>query len=211
MKTGMNSALLRLLDTYGLTYAFTALLLVPGLVAADRFGVEKYSAPYLAALSIPFVLGPAVVFLLDSRDGLRTVAIRSAVLSPIVALTGVLIVFLAMIVIVLPLSWFVIPRFPNALAGYFIGSLALLAVPMVVSLVGRAREGMDASNVLQSIVLLAGIALVISLIAMTVHGASDALKAFLREDILKQYIATFSWYLPSLALAAGLWRRVGLV
>jgi len=200
----------RVLDTYGLTYAFTALLLIPGLFAIDRWSILIYSPAYLALISMPFLLGPAIVFLLDSKDGLRTVAIRSAVLSPLVAFTGVTFVFVSMLVIVLPVSMFLVPENFGALTLLFVASLVLLAAPLLVSLVSRIREGVTPKGALQIVVLSIIIAVLAWMIAMTFAG-NDTLATFINEDVVDHFVGAFTWYLPSLALAAGLWRRVGLI
>lgn len=198
------------LDTYGLTYAFTALLLVPGLFIIDRLSIVLYSPAYLALISIPFVLGPALVFAFDSNDGPRTIAIRSAVLAPLTALTGVAFVFLAMIVIVLPLSFWVMPVFSEYLSALFVFMLVVVTVPLVISLLSRIREGLSISGVVKMVVLAAIVAVIAWIVAMTL-GTSDTLDTFMRKDLVEQFAAAFAWYLPALALAAGLWRRAGVV
>lgn len=200
----------RVLDTYGLTYAFTALLLVPGLFIIDRLSIVMYSPAYLALMAVPFVLGPALVFALDSDDGPRTLAIRSAVLAPLTALTGVTFVFLAMIVIVLPLSFWIMPVFSDYLSTFFAFMLVVVSVPLVVSLLSRLREGLSPAGVLKTVALALVVAVVAWIVAMTL-GTSDTLDTFLRKDLVKQFAAAFAWYLPALALAAGLWRRAGVV
>ncbi len=210
MNADTTDATPRLLDTYGMTYAFTVLLLIPGLFAIDRWSIEIYSPAYLALISVPFLLGPAIAFLLDSRDGLRTVLIRSAVLSPLIAFTGVTFLFIAMAVIVVPLSMFVVPANFEALSVVFAMSLVLLAAPLGISLVCRLREGLSPAGVVQIIALVAVIAVIAWVIAMTFSPA-DTLATFINEDVVDHFIGAFTWYLPALALAAGLWRRAGLV
>ena len=200
----------RVLDTYGLTYAFTALFLVPGLFAIDRWSIEAFSLGYLALIVAPFFLGPATVFALDSKDRSRTVAIRSAVLAPLVAFTGITIVFVAMMIIVVPLSLFVIPQNFETLTLLSVAVVVLLAAPMVLSLVTRAREGFNAGGLVQIAALLIVLGVVAWVIAMT-FDPGDALGTFLRKDVVEHFIGAFTWYLPAVALAAGLWRRLGVV
>jgi hypothetical protein len=90
----------RVLDTYGLTYAFTTLFLVPGLFMIDRLSVDAFSLRLPGAHSRSLPAG--------ARDRLRhrltrhsrTVAVRSAVLAPLVAFTGVTIVFVTMMLLI---------------------------------------------------------------------------------------------------------------
>ncbi|MDO8987143.1 MAG: hypothetical protein Q7V14_02850, partial [Coriobacteriia bacterium] len=115
MKSDTAVATPSMLDTYGMTYAFSAILLVAGLFTIDRLSIVMYSPAYLALISVPFMLGPAIVFAIDSPDSMRTVLRRSAVLAPLTLLTGVTLLFLAMIVIILPLSFWVMPRYSASL------------------------------------------------------------------------------------------------
>lgn len=210
MESQTEHATPRILDTYGLVYAFTALFFIPALFVVDRFSVEAFSPAYLALLATPFLLGPAAVFLLDSRDGARTVAIRSAVLAPLVAFTGVTILFVAMMVIIPPLSLFVIPENFGVLAVLMAATVVLMASPMVLSLVNRFREGLSPSGLVQIVALLIVLGVIAWMIVMT-FDSGDTLGTFLGKDIVDHFIGAFTWYLPALALAAGIWRRTGIV
>ena len=200
----------RVLDTYGLTYAFTALLLVPGLFAIDRWSIEAFTPGYLALIALPFVLGPAAVFALDSRDGWRAVAIRSAVLAPLVAFTGVTLIFLAMMVIIPPLSLFVVPQNFDALTVLFAAMAIFLAAPMAVSLTSRIREGLSAAGLVQVAALVTVMGVLAWVVVMT-FDSGDMLGSFLRKDMVEHFIGAFTWYLPALGLAAGVWRATGIV
>ncbi len=200
----------RLLDTYGLTYAFTALFLIPALFIIERWSVEYFSSGYLALISAPFLLGPAVVFAIDSKDGLRAVAIRSAVLAPLVAFTGLTIVFVAMIAVLPPLSFFLAPGNFDVLTLLFVAVVVLLAAPMLVSLVSRFREGISAVGLVQIVALLVVLGVVVWMVVMT-FDPGVTLGTFLQKDQVEHFIGAFTWYLPALGLAAGIWRRVGLV
>ena len=77
----------RILDTYALVYSFILAFLIPGAISIARLR----SAPTRSRtshLDMAFVFGLAATFLTDSRDGFKTVAIRFAVLTPIVLITG---------------------------------------------------------------------------------------------------------------------------
>jgi hypothetical protein len=200
----------RVLDTYGLTYAFTALFLVPGLFMIDRWSIEAFSSVYLVLITAPFLLGPATVFAMDSKDGPRVVAIRSAVLAPLVAFTGVTIVFVVMMIILPPLSFFIVPQNFDALTLLFVAIVVLLAAPMLVSLVSRIREGLSAVGLVQIAALLAVLGVVAWVVVLTLDSGGT-LGTFLRKDTVEHFIGAFTWYLPALGLAAGIWRAVGLV
>lgn len=200
----------RILDTYGLVYAFTALLLVPGLLAIERWSIETFSPGYLALISIPFLLGPAVVFALDSKDAPRTLAVRSAVLAPLAAFTGVTLLFVAMMTVTIPMTYFFVPENFAVLTVLSALSVALLAAPLVISLVARVREGFSAAGIVQIAALVAALGMIAWVIVMTLRPG-DTLGTFLRKDVIEHFIGAFTWYLPALALAAGVWRRTGIV
>ena len=200
----------RVLDTYGLAYAFMTVLLVPGLLVIDRWSIATFTPAYLALIAGPFLLGPAIAFLTDSKDGLRRTALRSVVLVPLVGLTGIMFIFVAMIIVLPPWSFFMTPENFAVLSVISAAVAVLLAAPLVISLVRRAREGLNAVGLLQMGVLLAGIATVGWMIAMT-FDTGDTLGTFMRRDLVDYYVGAFTWYLPALALAAGLWRRTGIV
>ncbi|MDY0087179.1 MAG: hypothetical protein RBS78_01285 [Coriobacteriia bacterium] len=200
----------RVLDTYGLVYAFTALYFIPALFAIDRWAIEPFSLPYLILLAGPFFLGPATVFALDSDDPPRTLAIRAAILAPLTAFTGLTVVFLTMMLIIPPLSLFVVPENFSVLAILMAATVVILALPVVVSLISRVREGFSAKNLIQIAVLLAALGVVAWIVVMT-FDASDTLGTFLGEDIVDHFMGAFTWYLPGLGLAAGVWRRTGIV
>jgi hypothetical protein len=200
----------RVLDTYGLTYAFTTLFLIPGLLVIDRWSIDAFTPGYLALIAVPFLLGPAAVFAVDSNDGPRTVAIRSAVLAPLVAFFGVTIVFVTMMLVMPPLSVFIVRENFDALTLLFTAAVVVLAAPLVVSLVSRIREGYSSTGLVQIAVLVAAIGVVAWVVVMT-FDPGDTLGTFLRKDTVEHFIGAFTWYLPALGLAAGIWRGIDLV
>ncbi len=210
MNTQIEHAAPRLLDTYGLTYAFTALFLVPGLFLIDRLAIEAFSLGYQVLIVAPFLLGPATVFALDSKDALRTVALRSAVLAPLVAFSGITLVFVAMMTVVIPISFFLVPENFGVLTILSVGVVVLLAAPIVVSLVSRVRERFSGAGLIQIVALVAALGVIAWMITMTLDPR-DTLTALMRKDTLEHFVGAFTWYLPAVALAAGIWRRLGLV
>lgn len=210
MESQTEHAMPRVLDTYGLTYAFTALIFVPILFVIDRLAVEYFSSTYLALMAIPFLLGPTMVYVLDSDDGPRTVAIRSAVLAPLVAFTGMTFVFVTMMTALPLLSVFIEPQSFGLLTVLFVVLLPLLASPMLFSLASRVREGLNVVGAAQIVVILAVLGVVAWVVVMTFDDGKT-LATFMRRDMVIQFITAFTWYLPALGLASGIWRRTGLV
>lgn len=210
MKSQAEDATPRVLDTYGLTYAFTTLFLVPGLFAIDRLSIDAFTPGYLALIAVPLLLGPAAVFLVDSNDAPRIVAIRSAVLAPLVAFSGITLVFVTMMVIMPPLSTFIVRENFDALTLLFTAAVVLLAAPLLVSLAIRIREGYSPMGLVQIGALVAAIGVVAWVVVMT-FDPGDTLGTFLRKDTVEHFIGAFTWYLPALGLAAGIWRGIDLV
>lgn len=210
MEPQTDSPAPRVFDTYGLVYAFTALFFIPALFIIDRTAIAPFSLPYLILLAGPFFLGPATVFVLDSRDSARAISIRVAVLAPLSAFTGLTVVFLAMMLIIPPLSLFVVPENFSVLTVVMSATVVLLAAPLIVSLVSRARERFSVRSLVQIVVLLAALGVVGWIVVMT-FDASKTLGTFLDEDLVDHFMGAFTWYLPGLGLAAGVWRRTGIV
>ena len=73
----------RVLDTYAVSYAFMLLFLVPGVFSIASLPFRTYTFAYVSLVTVPFLLGIALTFLTDSRDPLGTVALRIAVLTPL--------------------------------------------------------------------------------------------------------------------------------
>jgi hypothetical protein len=210
LESQTEHAMPRILDTYGLTYAFTALLLVPALFIVDRMLIETFSAAWLALVSGPFLLGPAIVFALDSKDGARTCSVRCAVLSPLVAFSGVTIVFVAMMLLLPVLSLVLEPENFGPISILFVALVVLLASPMVLSLVSRIREGLSIVGLVQIVALVIVLGMVAWVVVMTFEEGR-ALGTLMKKGNVEHFIGAFTWYLPSLGLAAGVWRATELV
>jgi len=200
----------RVLDTYALTYAFTALYFIAALFMVDTWSFAVYTPAYVVLLGVPFLLGPATVFLTDSKDGLRTVAIRTAVLVPLVALTGITFLFVAMVVVLIPLSLVLSRENFEVLTILSMAVVVLFASPLAIAFVKRIRGGLTAVGLFQMAALLACMFAVGWMLVMT-FDPGHALAEFIRRDLVDHYAGAFTWYMPAFALAAGIWRRVGLV
>jgi hypothetical protein len=91
-----------------------------------------------------------------------------------------------------------------------VAAVVLFASPMLVSLATRIREGLSAAGLVQIAALTAVLGVVAWVVVMTFDSGST-LGTFLRKDTVEHFIGAFTWYLPALGLAAGIWRRTGLV
>lgn len=200
----------RVMDTYALVYAFSLLLLVPGLLALQTLTYRVYSFAYVSLVVAPFFLGMAATFLTDSRDGIKRFAVRTLVLAPLIGITGVGLMFGLSIVVFVPLN----PYFDQSnfeILGLFAAlALAVVAGPLVPALVRRVRGERSWSSVVQGIALAGALALVAYTLVLT-FDTSDAMTQVVRKDSLIYFIGALTWYLPAFGFAAGVWRRTGLV
>lgn len=199
----------RILDTYSLVYAFVLVFLVPGTLLLENLTFRVYTFSYVSLVTVPFVLGIIATFLTDSSDSLKRVLIRSAVLVPLIVVSGVGVLFTSAIAVV-PVSGFIIPENFGALTWVSVALLALVASPLVVALARRMRPPRSVAHVVQTVALLAALALVGAVMVATI-GYEGMLGSIARKDVVIYIIGALTWYLPSFGIAAGVWRRLGLV
>jgi len=203
----------KILDTYSIVYAFILLFLVPGVLAMSRlpFGDDRtstYTFEYVSLVTVPFVLGLVLTFLTDSRDSIKQVLLRIAILTPLIVLTGVTVMFLASILMI-PASKLAGIREQGLNAIWWAG-LAAVAAPLVISFVRRLRHPDGWRGVLHLTAIAATVALIAGLVIVTFVTKTD-IYAYWRKDVVIYVVGALSWYLPSFGLAAGFWRRTGLV
>lgn len=202
------------LDTYALVYAFVLLFLLPGMVLLGRlpFGDDRggftYTAGYVSLVTVPFLLGLVLTFLTDSSDSARKVAVRMLVLIPLVVFTGVTVLFTASMIMI-PASTLLGIR-GQGLSLLFWGALAVVALPLVPALVRRLRRLGDLKSAFQAFSIASAIALVAFLVVFTFVTGGDYTE-IARKDIVIYVVGALTWYLPSFGIAAGFWRRSGLV
>ena len=196
-------------DTYALVYAFILTFLVPGLVVMSTLPFRTYTFQYVSVFAGPFALGLLATFFTDSTDSLRRVAVRSAILLPLVIMTGVTVLFAGSLT-VLPVSQFLRPGSSDLSAPIAVAVLALLASPLVFALARRLRKRIDWRSAVQIVAL--GVALgVAAWVGRMMLGEPGALREFARKDLTIYVTGAVMWYLPSFGIAAGAWRAVGLV
>lgn len=199
----------RFFDTYSLVYAYTLVFLAPGVASLAGLPFRTYTFQYVALVTVPFLLGLIATFMTDSTDSLRTKLVRSAILVPLVSITGVTVLFTGSlsVLVVTPLlgDHNFSATTPVAVAGF-----ALLALPLVFTLVSRVRTRITWQTALQIVAILFALAIVGYVLYLMMSGAG-VLKATARKDLVIYITGALTWYLPSFGLAAGAWRRVGLV
>jgi len=199
----------RVSDTYALVYAATLLFLVPGSIAIGELPFRTYTPTYVSLVTVPFLLGLIFTFLTDSHDSAKTVALRVAILSPLIIISGVAVMFTSSLLL-LPINQFLGPEFRSLTTPLAALLLIGLASPLVMALVRRARTAFEWRSFVQGLVLVAALALVGAVAYMSVAHVG-ALGDIARKDIMIYIIGGLVWYAPSFGIAAGVWRRTGLV
>jgi len=199
----------RFFDTYALVYAFILTFLIPGLAVMSTLPFRTYTLPYVLAFAGPFVLGMLATFLTDSTDSWRRLALRSAILLPLVTVTGVTVLFTGSLT-VLPISPLLKPGNGAVTTPITVLLLAVLAAPLVFALVHRLRTRPDWRSVVQILALVIALG-VAAWVGYMMLGTPGELRGFARKDLTIYVTGAVMWYLPSFGIAAGVWRGVGLV
>lgn len=202
----------RVLDTYAVAYAFMLLFLVPGVLSIANLPFRTYTFSYVSLVTVPFVLGIILTFLTDSKDGPRAVALRIAVLTPLILLSGVVVMFMSSFLLV-PINTFLGPEY-RAVTTPIAGALLLaLVAPLVIGVWRRVRSPLDARSVLQALAMVAALALAAGVFYLSVFevGRLGELAETFRKDLVIYIIGGLVWYLPAFGISAGVWRRLGLV
>ena len=199
----------RFFDTYALVYAFILTFLIPGLAVMSTLPFRTYTFQYVMAFAGPFVLGLLATFITDNTDPWRRVALRSAILLPLVTVTGVTVLFTGSLT-VLPISQYLKPGNGAVTTPLTVLLLAVLAAPMVFALVKRVRTRPDWRAVVQILALVIALG-VAGWVGYMMLGTPGELRGFARKDLTIYLTGAVMWYLPSFGIAAGAWRAVGLV
>jgi uncharacterized membrane protein len=169
---------------------------------------STYTPQYVALVSLPFLLGVALAFVLDSNDGARKVLIRIAVLMPLIVLTGVTLMF-GVSMLMVPASMLLGIRDQGLDVVWWV-SLAVVAAPLVPALLRRLRRPRQVGDVAELLALVVAIAAVVGLVVVSFFTELHVSELG-RKDTVIYVVGALSWYLPSFGLAAGFWRRTGLV
>lgn len=199
----------RVLDTYALVYAFILLFLVPGSILIGQLPFRTYTPTYVSLVTMPFVLALVATFLTDSRDTMRTVAIRIAVLLPAVLFSGVAVLFTSSLFL-LPINQFLGPEYREVTTPIAALLLVALAYPMALAAVRRLRTRITVVSAIQVTVLVLALLLVAAVVYISVWHVG-VLGDIARKDIVIYIIGGLVWYGPAFGIAAGVWRRLGLV
>lgn len=204
----MDAPRVRLLDSYSLTYAFSLLPFAVAIAAMRAFPAYAYDRlGYVVLLTAPPVLG-VLGALLAERSGrpLRSTVARAALLA-VLSLMGSVTLFTVGSIMLVPVSRFITPKNFGTLTVTSVGIVALIAVPLLVTLVRelvRRERGMTVRAAVLSMSLLG----ILGVVLLTV--GSRELVTTLRKDQIVQLMAGLIWYLPTYGAAVALWRWGGV-
>jgi hypothetical protein len=195
----------RMLDTYALLYAFTALWTVPALLLLAGERMYSYTPLYTLLVALPPGLGMLTLLISErAKTGWRSLLTRAVVLTVLTTAGSVLFIFGGMVAILpFALAWIV----PHLMDSGPIPVVALIAVssPLAIVLVREVR----ARRWVRALAIAAVVGIVVFDI---VTGATPGalVVSVLRKDQISFFQGAMAWYLPSYGLAGAICRRVGL-
>jgi len=197
------------LDTYSLVFAFCWAFLIPGLALLNTQPFRTYDFAYVTYVAMPFLLGVVATFLTDSAERGRALWVRIGILTPLVLFSGVGVMWTLALTVV-PISPYLEPQNYAYTTPITVALLLAIASPLVWSAWRRLRAHVTWRNVLQLVAI--GVALAsVAWVAYMMFQPANALRSFARKDITIYVTGSLMWYLPSFGIAAGVWRKLGLV
>jgi len=198
-----------IMDTYSLVYAFSWAFLIPGLALLNTQPFRTYDLAYVTYVTLPFLLGMVATFLTDSNDRGLPLMLRIGILTPLSLVTGIGVLW-TLALTTMPISPYLEPQNYAYTTPIFAGLLVAIAGPLAWSVWRRATRRITWQSVLQLLVLLVAIGSVIW-VGYMMFQPGNALRSFARKDITIYVTGSLMWYLPSFGIAAGVWRKLGLV
>jgi hypothetical protein len=196
-------------DTYSLVYAFSWAFLIPGLALLNTQPFRTYDFAYVTYVSLPFLLGLVATFLTDSHERGAALWVRVAVLTPLSLVTGIGVLWI-LALSVIPISPYLEPQNYAFTTPITVAVLLAIASPLLWSIWRRVTRKVTALSMLQVAVMLVAVACV-AYLAYLMFQPHDAVRTFARKDITIYVTGSLMWYLPSFGIAAGIWRRLGIV
>jgi len=202
----------RVLDTYAVVYSFILLFLVPGAILVGRLPFRTYTFAYVSLVTVPFVLGIVLTLLTDSHDDARTVLKRIAVLTPLIVVSGVAVMFLSVIALV-PINMFLGPAYRDLMTPVAGAVLVAVAAPLVAGIFRRLRGPWTGRRLLQLVSMVLALIAAGAVVYLSVFqvGELGVIAKEARKDVVIYIVGALVWYLPSFGIAAGVWRRLGLI
>ncbi|HEY5541440.1 MAG TPA: hypothetical protein VIL41_08305 [Coriobacteriia bacterium] len=196
-------------DTYSLVYAFSWAFLIPGLALLNTQPFRTYDFAYVTYVTLPFVLGMLATFLTDGSERGAVLSTRIAILTPLSLVTGVGVLWTLALTAV-PISPYLEPQNYRYTTPIVAALLVAIVAPLVWSIWRRVTRRLTWQAGLQIAVMIVAIAGV-AWVGYMMFQPHNALRGFARKDITIYVTGALMWYLPSFGIAAGVWRKLGIV
>lgn len=193
-------------DTYGATYAFGLLFLLPAIVLIGSRPLYSFDAFYTAMLTIPPIAASVCLLATDPTTEERRNLLGRSALLVVVATTASILALVAGTPVVVLLFINGVGHSQSATGVISAAGLAFVSAPMLWSLVSHVRAGAWA----RTGVLLLAISAMFVVLALTV-SRSGFLVDSMRADQGQIMMGLLEWCLPAFAVTAAFLRRNELV
>ena len=196
----------RFFDTYGVSYAFGLLFLLPAIILIGSQPLYSFNAFYTAMLAIPPIAASVLLLATESTPEGRSHLFRRGLLLVVVATTGSILALIVGTPVVILLFLNKVGHSQALTALVSASGLAFVSAPMLWSLVSHIRSGSWA----RVVALALGIAAMVVVILLTV-SQSGFLVDSMRRDQGEIMMGLLEWCLPAFAVTTALLRRDGVV
>jgi hypothetical protein len=193
-------------DTYGASYAFGLLFLLPAILLIGSQPLYSFNAFYTAMLTIPPIAASVLLLATEpTKEGRSRILSRSLLLI-VLATAGSILALIVGTPVVILLFLNKVGHSQALTALVSASGLALVSAPMVWSLVTHVRAGAW----IRVAVLLLGIAAMAIVILLTL-AQSGFLVDSMRRDQGEIMMGLLEWCLPAFAVTTAFLRRDGVV
>ena len=196
----------RFFDTYGVSYAFGLLFLLPAIILIGSQPLYSFNAFYTAMLTIPPIAASLLLLATEPTAEGRIHLLRRGLLLVVLATTGSILALIVGTPVVIVLFLNKVGHSQALTALVSAAGLALVSAPMVWSLVSNIRAGAW----MRVAVLILGIVAMAVVILLTL-SQSGFLVDSMRRDQGEIMMGLLEWCLPAFAVTTALLRRDGVV
>jgi hypothetical protein len=196
----------RFFDTYGVSYAFGLLFLLPSIILIGSQPLYSFNAFYTAMLTIPPIAASLLLLATEPTAEGRSHLLRRGLLLVVLATTGSILALIVGTPVVIFLFLNKVGHSQTLTAIVSASGLAFVSAPMVWSLISHIRAGAW----IRVTALLLGIAAMVVVILLTL-SSSGFLVESMRRDQGEIMMGLLEWCLPAFAVTTALLRRDGVV
>lgn len=194
------------LDTYGATYAFGSLFLLPAILLIGSQPLYSFNAFYVAMLTIPPIAASVCLLATAPGAGERRNLLGRSVLLVVVATTASILALVAGTPVVILLFINHVGHSQAVTGLVSAAGLAVVSAPMLWSLASHVRAG---AWVRAGVLLLAVFAMAV-VVALTLSRGGFLVDS-MRPDQGQIMMGLLEWCLPAFAVTAAYLKRSDLV